>query len=410
MAPSRRGSGWLPCLLLATFVIGTDDFVIAGVLPVIAADLRVSEAAAGQLVTGFSVTYAVAAPAMALLTARLPRKALLVGGLAAFAAANLATALAPNYATLMGARVLTALIGATLTPAAFAVAERLSAPERAGRAIGMVAAGLTLSLFVGVPVGTLLGENLGWRSTFVAVGVFTCLVVAAGSVLLPRVPGAVPLGMGGRLRNLGRPAVLLCAAGTVVAAGSGLMTYTYIAPLTEDLTGRGGGILALFIAVVGVAGAAGTVAGGLLTDRWGPDRTLLASVAGVVAATAVLAALGTGGPETAPVWPVALTLALWGFSAWSFTPPMNTRIMRLAGEAGTEAVALNTSGLYVGIAMAGAAGGAVLAAYDGTGVAVAATAVGVVAYTVLAASVRRFPVRDERPTSTGRKGNTHVRA
>ncbi|MEO3761893.1 MFS transporter [Streptomyces sp. B8F3] len=396
-SPPARGAGWLLCLMFATFVIGTDDFVIAGVLPDIAADLDVSEAAAGQLVTVFSVTFAVAAPGLAVVTARLPRKTLIVGGLSAFAVANTVTALAPDYATLMGARVLTALIAATVSPAAFAAAARLAAPERMGRAIGTVAAGLTLSLFTAVPAGTLLADAFGWRSTFVAVAVATALVAAASSVALPRLSGAPQLGVRGQLRILGRPAVLLCATGTVVCAGSGLMIYTYVAPLTRDLTGRGGGVLALFIAVVGVAGAVGTGAGALLTDRWGPDRTLRASIAGVVAATALLAVIGATG-RAAPVWLVALNLAVWGCAAWSFTPPANTRILQLAGEAGTEAVALNTSGLYVGVALAGAGGGAALAVSDGTGVAVTATAVGLVAYAVTTLAIRRSPVGVQDPS------------
>lgn len=145
---------WLPGLLLATFVIGTDDFIIAGILPELAVDFDVTEAAAGQLVTVFSLVYAVAAPVMALLTARLSRRKLIVGGLTVFALVNAATVFAPSYAALMALRVAAALVGATITPAAFATAGSLAPPERSGRAIGVVAAGLTVSLIVGVPVGS----------------------------------------------------------------------------------------------------------------------------------------------------------------------------------------------------------------------------------------------------------------
>lgn len=386
-----RGRGWLVCLLLATFVVGTDDFVIAGVLPAISGDLGVSEAAAGQLVTVFSITYAVAAPPLAVATARLPRKTLVVGGLSLFAVINVVTALAPTYAALLGMRVVAALVAATITPAVFAMAGRLAAPERVGQAMGVVAAGLTVSLFVGVPIGTLLGSVFGWRSTFVAVAAFTCVVAAASAALLPRLPGAPEIGVGEQLRILSRPAVLSCVVGTVMGSSGGLMTYTYIAPITQDLTGRGGSLLALFIAVVGIAGAVGTFAGGRLTDRWGADRALLVTFGGLVVATALLAVLGVLGRQAAPVWLVVLVLALWGWAGWGFNPPMNTRALRLAGDAGTEAVALNTSGLYVGIALAGALGGAAVAAYDGTGVAVVATAIGVVTFGVMTASVRWFP-------------------
>ncbi|MFI6528348.1 MFS transporter [Streptomyces uncialis] len=386
----QRGTGWLICLLLTTFVIGTDDFVIAGVLPEIAADLHVGEAAAGQLVTVFSLTYALTAPPLAVATARLPRKPLIVGGLAVFAAANAVTAFAPDHTSLILLRIVTALIAATITPAVFAVAARAAAPERVGRAIGTVAAGLTVALFVGVPLGTLLSSAFGWRSTFVAVALFSTAVAVASWRLLPVLPGAPAIGVRRQLRILSRPAVLLCVTGTVLGASSGLMTYTYIAPLTRDITGSGGAVLALLISVIGVSGAAGTFLGGRLTDRWGADRALLATFGGLVAATAALAATGVLTDE-APVRLLAAVLAVWGFAAWGFNPPMNTRALQLARDAEAEAVALNTSGLYAGIAVAAAVGGWAVSAHGGTGVAVTATGIGLLAALVIACSVRRYP-------------------
>ncbi|MEU5401766.1 MFS transporter [Streptomyces sp. NPDC005963] len=403
VSAGQAGSGWLLCLFLTTFVIGTDDFVIAGMLPEIASDLNVSEAAAGQLVTVFSVTYAIAAPPLAVATARLPRKPVIVGGLAVFALANAITALAPHHTALTVMRVLTALIAATITPAVFALAARASAPERVGRAMGTVAAGLTVSLFIGVPVGTLLSSAHGWRVTFLAVALASTAVALVSLRILPALPGAPEIGVRQQLRALSRPAVLLCVAGTVLGASSGLMTYTYIAPLTHDLTGRDGSVLALFISVIGVSGALGTYLCGRLTDRWGSDRTLITTFTGLVTATAALALIGTL-THGAPIWLVVIVLAVWGFTGWGFNPPMNARALELARGAEAEAVALNTSGLYLGIAVAGALGGWALSHHDGTGVAVTAAAVGVVAALVIVASVHRYPTAAPvQSPSTGRK-------
>ncbi|GAA1098889.1 MFS transporter [Nocardiopsis metallicus] len=390
--------GWLVCLVLIAFAVGTDDLVIAGLLPVIAHDLDVSVAAAGQLVTVFSLTYAMAAPPLAVATARTPRRTLLLGGLALFALANLVTALAPTYTVLMAMRVVAALIAAVLTPAAFATAARLAPPDRTGRAVGAVAAGLTVALFLGVPIGALLGSALGWRSAFVAVALLTCAVLVASALRLPQLPGAPEAGVRQQLRQLGRPAVLICVTGTVAGATCGFMTYTYIAPIAGDLTGAGVSALAPLIAVVGVAGAAGTLLCGRATDRWGADRVLLATFAGMVATSLAMASLGSLG-GAAPVWALGGVLALWGFAAWGFAAPMSARLLHLAGEAGTEALALNTGGLYVGTAVAGAAGGAVVAGYGGAGVPVAATLVGLAALAFMALSVRLFPAP---ATETGR--------
>src|SRR5690625_5646248 len=241
-------------LTLVTFVFGTDDLIIAGMLREIARAQQVREAAAGQLVTVFSITYALAAPPLAVATARLPRKPLLLAGLVLFAGLNLLTALAPGFAVLMALRVSAALVAAAISPAAFAMAARLAAPEQVGRAGGMVAAGLTISLFVGVPLGSLLGTAFGWRPTFMVVALLTLLVMMINARMLPPVPGAPEIGVRAQLRILGRPAVLTCVLGTTMGASGGLLIYTYIGPITRDLTGHGGPLLALFIAVVGVAG------------------------------------------------------------------------------------------------------------------------------------------------------------
>ncbi|WP_017537657.1 MFS transporter [Nocardiopsis halophila] len=385
----RRTAAALACLALVSFAIGTDDFMIAGVLPSVAAGLSVGEAAAGQLVTAFSLTYALAAPVLAVALARVPRRALLIGGTTAFAAVNLVSAFAPSYPVLMALRVATALLAAAVSPALFAAAPRLAAPGRAGRAVAAVAAGLTVSLFLGVPVGTLIASAFGWRATFTAVGLACALIAASCAALLPPLPAQAAERPAGRVRSLARPAVLTGVLGTVAGACSGFATYTYLAPLAREAAGADGPLLAGMVAVVGIAGAAGTFLGGRSVDRWGPDRALLSAFAGMVAAAAGLAVLAAAGPG--PAWATGAVLAVWGAAAWGFNPAMNTRILALAGTSGTEALALNTSGLYAGIAAAGAVGGAALSGYGGAGPAAASAAVGAAALVLMAVAVRLYP-------------------
>lgn len=385
------GSGWLVCLMLVTFVIGTDDFIIAGILPEIAEDLRVSEAAAGQLVTVFSLTYAVAAPPLAVAMAKVPRKFLVVGGLVAFVMVNLVTVIAPNYASLMMLRVVAALIAASISPAVFGMAARLAPPDRVGRSLGVVAAGLTISLFLGVPIGSLLSTAFGWRSTFLAVALFTVVVLLMSALMLPKLTGAPEIGVRAQLRILSRPAVLSCVLGTVMGASGGLLIYTYISPITADISGYSGTLLAVFIAVVGLAGAIGTFVGGRLTDRWGADRALLRAFGVMAAAIIALAGIGILSDGTAPAWVVAIALAAYGFAGWGFNPPMNARVLQLAGDAGTEAIALNTSALYVGISIAGALGGAAVAAHSGVGAAVVGAGISLITLLTMMVLVGKFP-------------------
>lgn len=376
--------------MLVTFVIGTDDFIIAGVLPEIAHDLQVSEAAAGQLVTVFSIVYAVTAPPLAVMTARFPRKALVVAGLGVFSAINLITAIAPGYGALLLLRVAAALVAATISPAVFAMAARISAPDRVGRSLGVVAAGLTVSLFAGVPLGSLLASVHGWRSTFVSVAVFSAVVLVATIRLLPRVPGAPEIGVRRQLQILRRPAVLSCVLGTAMGASGGLMMYTYIGPITHDLSGHGGSAVAAFIGVVGGAGAVGTFVGGRLTDRWGADRALLRAFGLMATAVSAVAIAGLTTGAT-PWWILVIGLAAYGFAGWGFNPPMNARALQLADDAGTEAVAMNTSALYVGISIAGALGGAAVAAYGGQGPAVTAAIICMITWLTMRVLVRKYP-------------------
>lgn len=402
IAPAR--TGWLPCLLLVTFVAGTDNFVMAGVLPAIAWDLAVSEAAAGQLVSVFSIAYALAAPVAAAATARLDRRTLLSSGLAVFALFNAIAALAPSYAALMVARVLAAVVAASMTPAAFAAAAVLARPDRVGRAIGTVASGMTVALVAGVPLGTWLGAASGWRSTFWFVAGLAAAGCLAVLVFLPALPESGRVRLARRIRLLAAPPVLLAVVATAVAATGSFMTYTYIAPIARDLAGAGAEAVALLIACVGIAGALGTVLGGRATDRWGTGRTLLLTTALQVGATAVLAVAGLLS-GSAPLLLLALGYAVWGLAGWAFNPPMNVRLLGLAGDAGTEAVALNTSALFVGIAVAGAAGGVVLDAGGVSAVLMAATVIGSVALVLLAGSVLRHrPRADLAPVGEDRTG------
>jgi predicted MFS family arabinose efflux permease len=157
-------------LTLGTFAIGTEGFMIAGLLPTLAHDLDVSLPAAGHLVTAFSLAYAIGAPVLAVPTAGLERKRLLAIAMGGFALANLLAALAPGYVGLMGARLLLALSAASFMPAAGGYAAGLGGPERRGRALSMITGGLTVAIIAGVPMGVVLGNAYGWRATFLGVG------------------------------------------------------------------------------------------------------------------------------------------------------------------------------------------------------------------------------------------------
>ncbi|QFG21056.1 MFS transporter [Actinomadura sp. WMMB 499] len=350
---------WLLALAAGALVFYTDDYVIAGVLPEIARSLEVSEGAAGQLVTVFSVTVAVAAPLAAVATARFPRATVLISAALAFTAANVGAALSPAFATLMALRVAAALAAATATPALFATAARLAPPERTGRAVAAVAFGVTGAIAFGVPVGAWIGGAFGWRATFGAMAAAGALVALGFAAALPRTEAeASPLPVRAQLAVLARPAISVGLIANVVLMSGSMMLLTYLAPFTAalanaDVTDRG-----LLFAVSGLAGMAGIWAGGRATDAWGPDRTLAAGVGAFVATMAALTALWTLRPVS--LVPLLVVVMVWGGAAFWNSPAVQARLHLLAGAVATQALALNTSGTYIGVAVGGGIGGAVL--------------------------------------------------
>ncbi|WP_412517512.1 MFS transporter [Actinomadura madurae] len=311
----RPSSGlWLVALTLTAFTLQTDDFVIVGVLPSIATGLSVSEAAAGQLVTVFSVVCAVFAPVAAVVTASWSRRRLLTGGMLVFSAANLAVPLATSYPALMTLRVVAALAAAVVLPTVFAVTAALSPPGRQGRDLATVMAGLTGAIVVGVPLGTWIGAAFGWQATFVTGGLLGLAALAFLHITVPDVVSPPQTGLSERLRPLGRPAVLLVLSAAVAAVVGNLMIQTYLAPLLDGLAGVTSSELGGLLVLTGVAGIVGGRFSGTLVDRFGPARTFALAAAVFTVSMAGLALVWSLRPAHLAL--VVPLLLVWSAAAW----------------------------------------------------------------------------------------------
>ncbi len=341
-------------LALGTFAIGTEGFVIAGVLPLIATDLRVSVAAAGQLVTLFALAYAVAAPVLATLTAAMPRRPLLVTAMAAFTAANVFAAVAPGYGWLALARVLAAVSAAAYTPTAGAVAAMTAAPAQRGRALATVTGGLSVAAVIGVPVGTWIGSLFGWRMTFVFVAVLAAVAVTGIAATLPATatPAFVPFRA--RLALLGRGSVLAALAVTTSWMTGIYVLYTYIAPVLRITAGVTERELSVLLLVFGVFGVVGTWLGGLGADRLGVTRTSVPALIVIGGVQLMLPALAT-----TPLRATSL-MAAWGLG-WAFVAAHQHRLVSLAPSTPAVILSFNSSALYLGVALGAAIGGLLIA-------------------------------------------------
>src|SRR5437868_1226066 len=292
-------------LAAGTFAIGTDAFVVAGILPDIADSLRVSVAEAGQLVTVFSLAYALLCPVMATLTGSWPRRWVLLSGLVVLALGNVATALAPSYGWVLAARVPAAVGAALFTPAAGAAAAALVAPEYRARALSYVSVGLVSSTVLGVPLGALLGHTISWRGTMWFVAGFAALAALGVALSLPTIPIPPPLGLRQRLVPLGDRRVMGLLLTTVLGSVGVHMVYSYIAVILRPATGGDVGFLAILLAVSGVAGTAGTLTTARLTDRFGPRR-MINAVMTVLGITLALVSVAATSPAAATILMVVL--------------------------------------------------------------------------------------------------------
>ncbi|MGW3096100.1 MFS transporter [Streptomyces sp. NPDC001102] len=350
----------LLALALGGFGIGLTEFVIAGLLPRLARDLAVSEAAAGRLISGYALTVAVGAIAVTAATARLPRKPVLTGLMVLFVAGNLLSALAPDYPVMLLGRMVAALCHGTFFGLGSLVARRMVAPERASRAVAVMFAGLTAANVLGVPFGALIGDRWGWRATFWAitgVGVVAAVAIAA---LVPAWAGRPEPGeealiaLPAQLRSLRARQVWLTLAATALGYGGMFGAFSYIAYTFTEVTGFSDTDVAWLLVVYGSGLAVGNIVGGRAADR-DRDRTLLVSLA---ALTATLLALGllAGSPVAAAV----LTFLL-GAAGFAPVPGLITRVTDAAHGVPLAAGA-NVSASNVGNALGAWLGGAAISA------------------------------------------------
>lgn len=351
----RRSSndrlGALLVLAVGTFTVGTDGFVLNGLLPTIAADLHVSVSTAGQLTTIFALTYAISSPLIAAFTGGWDRRLLLVGGMALFTVGMAGQALGTTFAVVAIARLLAAVGAAAFQSNAYVLAGALSSDERRGRALATVAAGMSVSMVVGVPIGVVAGTWFGWRAVMWGIGV-VAVVVALLIPILPevRVPAA---GLRARLSVVVRPPVARVLIVTVLALLATFTALVYLPVLLAPVAS--GATLSWVLVASGVGQVIGNLVAGRTTDRLGPARVAAVSLAGT---TVMLLVLDLGA-LTLPT--AVLTSLLSGAFSGMLMVPQQHRLFSLAPDSPTVALGLNGSAIYIGGALGSALGGAVLA-------------------------------------------------
>lgn len=364
-------------LATGTFAIGFGSFVMAGLVPSVAADLDITVSQVGTLVSVYGFTYAVSTPLLTLVVGRVPRRALMSVALGLFALAALGTAFATTYTAVAVLRGLSAVAAGGFTPTATVLAARLAPPGMRGRAVATVFGGLTTATVLGAPAGNLLGPALGYRGVYALVAGLALVALTSVLALVrtpARAPAAVPapaLTAGGGPPGEGPVVpglVAVTLAVSLLETAAALMVQTYASPLLTDLAGLTGVLLSAVLLAYGVAGVAGNVVGGRLADRFGAGRSIALALGTSTLALLLLT------PAAATAGTALAVFAVWGFAAWAMNSPLQNVLLTLAGRHGQLVVALNSSVISLGTGVGALLGGWVVAGpgYGALGTAAAA--------------------------------------
>ncbi|WP_118137961.1 MFS transporter [Oceanicella sp. SM1341] len=349
-------------LALGTFAIGTEGFMIAPLLPRMAADLGMPVPEVATLVVVFTLALALSSPVTTVLTGRMSRRRVLLLAMGLFTLGNFLAAWSPGFAVLMAARVLMAVAAGLYTPAANALAGAVVAPGLRGRALAIVSGGMTIAIALGLPLGALVGHAFGWRATFLAVALMGLVALAGilGGIAREAGSGQAVAGLRARISVIGQRRVRRLLAVTLFWSVGAYAAYPYIAEYLSAVLGFGAGGIGAAVSMWGVFAALGVVAGGMLNDRFGSLRVVRGSLVLLGLSFWALAA-ATGLGAQAALLPVLGAIAAWGFSVWSFFPAQMARLIAAGpGEQAGVALALNTSTMYLGFSLGSAAGAGIL--------------------------------------------------
>lgn len=345
-------------LALGMFAMGTDSFVVAGILPSVAASLNTSVSLAGQMVTVYALTVAVLAPVMAAVAGGWPRKPLLVTALGIFVLGNALNALASDLNTVLIGRAVAGLGAAMFSPTALGIAAALVAPERRGRALATVTAGLAGATALGAPLGTFIGGFGSWRTTLWFVAALGLVTMIGVGILLRSVPQPPRVTLRERFAPVRDIRIALTLLTTLFAFGGFLMVYNYSSLVFDRVTGGDERTLAALFLFWGVAATAGNLLAGRLVDRF-ESRTIIVGALAIAIGNFCLLPWTSAHPVTA-----VLALLVWGCCGWGLIVPQQHRLVKTAPQVAPLLMALNNTALYAGIACSSVLGGVVIVVID----------------------------------------------
>ncbi|MEK3732048.1 MULTISPECIES: MFS transporter [unclassified Paenibacillus] len=375
-------------LALGAFVTGTAEFVVSGILELIAEDLDVSIAAAGQLVTFFSLSYAFGALFLVMLTAKFERKRVLLFAMLTFIAGNLIAFFSSYFGLLMFSRIVLAMSGGLYIVIATHYAARLAQPDKRGNAIAIVMTGFSVSLVLGVPFGTLMAAYMDWRYIYLTIAVITLVTFLLLYRFIPKLDGTEPTPWRQQLHLLRSKPLITGLLITVFWILGYTMIFAYIGPFLARLAGFSIEGISTALFVLGVFAFIGARFGGYAVDKWGPVRTIFISL--LLHAAALIALSVMQGTSLG----VFVILMIWGAAAWTTTPASQFYLISLRPQASETVLSFNTALMNIGMTAGAALGGVVI---DNVSVLHLGWLSGMVVLIALATAIYSFTSREKQP-------------
>jgi MFS transporter, DHA1 family, purine base/nucleoside efflux pump len=342
-------------LAISAFIVGIVELIIGGILDQIAADLHISISKAGQLISVFSLAFAVSSPILLNATAKIERKKLYLWTLFFFLIGNLIAVFSPNYTVLLLSRIVSAATASLLIVLSVTVASNLVKPEYKGRAIGVIYMGVSGSLVLGVPLGMTLGNLYGWRAPFVLISALTVLAAASIFFFLKETPPNPIVPLREQLKALRNSKIVSAQFISILMLTGHLTLYAYFTPFLQSALHLDATMISVMYFVFGLAAVVGGGMGGFASDKLGVGRSIL-TIIPLFAVAMILMPMATN----APFWLFLVVMIIWSALSWSISPAQQNYLIQIAPKTADIQLSINNSASHIGIAAGSAIGGIVI--------------------------------------------------
>lgn len=344
---------WRVFILAATtFAVGLVELIVGGILPYIADDLNVSVATAGQLITIFALVYAISAPVLLSLTAKVERKQLYLISLFLFTLGNVMTYFSPTFAIVMMARIITAMSTALVIVLSLTITTKIVEPRHRAKALGLIFVGVSSALVIGVPMGIFITEAFGWRAVFLGIAMLSSVSMILIFMILEKMPVVEVVPLKAQIKSLANWKIASAHLTTLFMLAGHYMLYAYFTPFLVEAFNLSSSWISICYLVFGLASVSGNAIGGWLSDQIGTGKSIV-----MIIATFAIVLFSI--PYTIVAFPLFLVVTvLWGALSWALTPPLQNYLIQTDPKTSDIQQSLNTAALQIGISIGSAIGGA----------------------------------------------------